>query len=83
MTTCSSFSEPTNMNTIIYLQLANKITISPAALSTDIGLCRLDESNEKFGILMVKNKGIWGSVGVSYFPILSNSTWYNIHSCWY
>ena len=52
--------------------VANNVFTPAAALSTDIGLCRFDESNEREGILMVRNNGTWGSVGVSYFSILSN-----------
>ena len=51
--------------------VANNVFTPAAALSTDIGLCRIDESSERVGILMVRNNGVWGSVGVSYFPILS------------
>ena len=61
---CSSF--PTQSD------VANNIFIPAGALSTDIGLCRIDESNEITGILMVKQNGVWGSVWVSYFSILSN-----------
>ena len=52
--------------------VANNVFTPTAALSTDIGLCRIDESNERAGILMVRNNGLWGSVGVSYLVILSN-----------
>ena len=55
---CSSFQSQ--------IDVANNIFTPAAALSTNIGLCRIDESNERVGILMVKNDGIWGSVGVSY-----------------
>ena len=55
---CSSFQSQ--------IDVANNIFTPAAALSTDIGLCRIDESNERVGILMVKNDTIWGSVGVSY-----------------
>ena len=61
---CSSFQSQ--------IDVANNIFTPAAALSTDIGLCRIDESNERVGILMVKQNGNWGSVGVSYFLILSN-----------
>jgi len=61
---CSSFQSQ--------IDVANNIFTPAAALSTNIGLCRIDESNERVGILMVKQNGNWGSVGVSYFPILSN-----------
>ena len=61
---CSSFQTQ--------VDVANNIFTPAAALSSDIGLCRIDESNEREGILMVRNNGVWGSVGVSYFPILSN-----------
>ena len=61
---CSSFQTQ--------VDVANNIFTPAAALSSDIGLCRIDESNEREGILMVKNNGTWGSVGVSYFSILSN-----------
>ena len=50
--------------------VANNVFTPAAALSTDIGLCRIDESNEGVGILMVRNNGVWGSVGVSHFPML-------------
>ena len=56
---CSSFGTQ--------IDVANNIFTPAAALSTDIGLCRIDESNKREGILMVKNNGTWGSVGVSYF----------------
>ena len=52
--------------------VANNVFTPAAALSTDIGLCRIDESNESVGILMIQNNGLWGSVGVSYLVILSN-----------
>ena len=52
------------------IDVANNIFTPAAALSTDIGLCRIDESNEKVGILMVRNNGEWGSVRVSYQMIL-------------
>ena len=52
--------------------VAGNIFTPSAALSTDIGLCRIDKSNQASGILMVRNNGVWGSVGVSYIPILSN-----------
>ena len=61
---CSSFQTQINV--------ANSIFTPAAALSADIGLCQTDESNERAGILMVRNNGVWGSVGVSYFPILLN-----------
>ena len=61
---CSSFQTQ--------VDVANNIFTPAAALTPDIGLCRIDESNEREGILMVKNNGTWGSVGVSYFSILSN-----------
>ena len=61
---CSSFQSQ--------IDVANNIFTPAAALSSDIGLCRIDESNERVGLLMVKQNGVWGSVGVSYFPILSN-----------
>ena len=46
--------------------VAGNIFTPSAALSTDIGLCRIDKSNQASGILMVRNNGVWGSVGVSY-----------------
>ena len=52
--------------------VANNIFTPAGALSTDIGLCQIDESNERTGILMVQKNGVWGSVWVSYFSILSN-----------
>ena len=52
------------------IDVTNNIFTPAAALSTDIGLCRIDESNEKVGILMVRNNGEWGSVRVSYQMIL-------------
>ena len=52
--------------------VANNVFTPAAALSTDIGLCRFDESNEREGILMVRKNGVWGSVRVSHFPIGSN-----------
>ena len=55
---CSSFQSQ--------IDVANNIFTPAAALSTDIGLCRIDELNERAGILMVRNNGVWGSVGVSY-----------------
>ena len=55
---CSSFQTQSDV--------ANNIFTPAAALSTDIGLCRFDESIEREGILMVRNNGVWGSVGVSY-----------------
>ena len=55
---CSSFQSQ--------IDVANNIFTPAAALSTDIGLCRIDELNERKGILMVRNNGVWGSVGVSY-----------------
>ena len=61
---CSSFQTQ--------IDVANNIFTPAAALSADIGLCRIDESNEREGILMVRNNGVWGSVGVSHFSILSN-----------
>ena len=54
------------------IDVANNVFTPAAALSTDIGLCRIDESNERVGILVVQNNGLWGSVGVSYLVILSN-----------
>ena len=57
--TCSSFQSQ--------IDIANNIFTPAAALSTNIGLCRVSETYEKFGILMVRNNGIWGSVGVFYF----------------
>ena len=54
------------------IDVANNVFTPAAALSTDIGLCRIDESNEREGILMVRNNGVWGSVEVSHFPISSN-----------
>ena len=56
---CSSFQTQ--------VDVANNIFTPAAALSSDIGLCRIDESNEREGILMVRNNGTWGSVRVSYF----------------
>ena len=56
---CSSFQSQ--------IDVANNIFTPAAASSTDIGLCRIDESNERVGILMVRTNGVWGSVGVSYF----------------
>ena len=56
---CSSFQSQ--------IDVANNIFTPAAALSTDIGLCRIDESNERVGILMVRNNSVWGSVWVSYF----------------
>ena len=53
------------------IDVANNIFTPSAALSTDIGLCRIDESNQKAGILMVRNNGVWGSVGVSHQIILN------------
>ena len=61
---CSSFRTQSDV--------ANNIFTPAGALSTDIGLCRIDESNENVGILMVKQNDVWGSVWVSYFSILSN-----------
>ena len=61
---CSSFQTQSDV--------ANNIFTPAGALSTDIGLCRIDESNENVGILMVKQNDVWGSVWVSYFSILSN-----------
>ena len=61
---CSSFQSQ--------VDVANNIFTPVTALSPDIGLCQIDESNERTGILMVRNNGTWGSVGVSYFSILSN-----------
>ena len=63
---CSSFQTQ--------IDVANNIFTPAGALSTDIGLCRIDESNERTGILMVRKNDTngekkWGSVGVSYFPI--------------
>ena len=58
---CSSFQTQSDV--------ANNVFTPAGALSTDIGLCRIDESNERTGILMVRQNGRWGSVGVSYFPI--------------
>ena len=55
---CSSFQSQAGV--------ASNIFTPAAALSTDIGLCRIDESNEMEGILMVRNNGKWGTVGVSY-----------------
>ena len=59
---CSSFQTQ--------IDIASNIFTPAAALSTDIGLCRIDESNEREGILMVRDWyfewGEWGSVGVSY-----------------
>ena len=61
---CSSF--------VSQIDVANNIFTPAAALSTDIGLCRVDESNQAVGILMVRENGVWGPVGVSYIPIFSN-----------
>ena len=58
---CSSFGTQ--------IDVANNIFTPAAALSTDIGLCRIDESNEREGILMVRKNGVWGSVRVSHFTI--------------
>ena len=52
------------------IDVANNVFTPAAALSTDIGLCQIDESNVREGILMVRNNGVWGSVGVSHFPML-------------
>ena len=62
--TCSDFTSQINV--------ANNIFTPAAALSSDIGLCRIEESNEKVGILMVRNDDVWGSVRVSNFSILCN-----------
>ena len=56
---CSTFQTQSDV--------ASNIFTPAAALSNDIGLCRIDESNERVGLLMVKQNGVWGSVGVSYF----------------
>ena len=61
--TCSNFQSQ--------IDVASNIFTPAAALSTDIGLCRFDEFSAA-GILMVRNNGVWGSVEVSYIPILSN-----------
>ena len=61
---CSSFQNQSDV--------ANNIFTPAGALSTDIGLCRIDESNEITGILMVKQNDVWGSVWVSYCSILSD-----------
>ena len=50
-------------------EVANNVFTPAAALSTDIGLCRFDESNEREGILMVRKNGVWGSVRVSHFAV--------------
>lgn len=55
---CSSFQSQ--------IDVASNVFTPAAALSTDIGLCLTDESNERVGILMVQNNGVWGSVEVSY-----------------
>ena len=68
---CSSFQTQ--------FDVANNIFTPAAALSSDIGLCRIDESNEREGILMVRKNGIWGSVGVSQSAfILSNKVQFYI-----
>ena len=54
---CSSFQSQ--------IDVANNIFTPVAALSTEIGLCRINEAYGKVGILMVRNNGVWGSVGVS------------------
>ena len=65
---CSSFQTQ--------VDIANNIFTPAGALSPDIGLCRIDESNEREGILMIRNlifdRVVWDSVEVSHFPILSN-----------
>ena len=78
--TCSSFQSQ--------IDIANNIFTPAAALSTNIGLCRVSETYEKFGILMVRNNGIWGSVGVFYFQsyqiialewkIKAQKTWWDL-----
>ena len=55
---CSSFQSQ--------IDVAINVFTPAAARSTDIGLCLTDQSNERVGILMVQNNGVWGSVGVSY-----------------
>ena len=72
---CSSF--------VSQIDVANRVFTPAAALSTDIGLCLIDEINRRVGILMVRNlcidngsaniciiDNIWGSVRVSSFSIL-------------
>ena len=65
---CSSFQTQ--------VDIANNIFTPAGALSPDIGLCRIDESNEREGILMIRNlifdRVVWDSVEVSHFQILSN-----------
>ena len=51
------------------IDVANNVFTPAAALSTDIGLCRFDETNEREGILMVRKNGVWGSVRESHFTI--------------
>ena len=58
-------------SSVSQIGVANNIFTPVAALSTDIGLCRIDESNENVGILMVRNNGVWGSAGVSHQIILN------------
>ena len=58
-------------SSVSQIDVANNIFTPAAARSTDIGLCRIDASIAA-GILMVRNNGVWGSVEVSYIPILSN-----------
>ena len=55
---CSSFQ--------LQADVASNIFTPAAALTEDIGLCRTDITNERAGILMVRNNDTWGSVGVSY-----------------
>ena len=55
---CSSFQSQ--------IDVASNVFTPAGALSTDIGLCLTDQSNERVGILMVQNNGVWGSVEVSY-----------------
>ena len=65
---CSSFQSQSDV--------ASNVFIPAGALSTDIGLCLTDPSNERVGILMVQNNGVWGSVEVSY--IISHNIKYMI-----
>ena len=65
---CSSFKTQ--------VDIANNIFTPAGAIHPDIGLCRIDESNEKEGILMIRNyifdRVVWDTVEVSHLPILSN-----------
>ena len=66
---CLSSQSQTDIDNNIFKPAATLWPTSQDDETTNIGLCPIDKSNERVGILMVQQYGTWGSVGVPYFPI--------------